>query len=57
MFWISVGNLGVNHFALQLKSKLVETIGDEGETPTYVPESGALTLRREGQTNFVVPSV
>ena len=56
MFWISVGNLGVNHFALQLKSKLVETIGDEGETPTYVPEGGALTLRREGQTNFVVPS-
>ncbi|QDZ22782.1 zinc finger MYND domain-containing protein [Chloropicon primus] len=56
VFWISVGNLGVNQFALQLKSKLTESINDDGGVPTYVPEGGALTVRMEGQTNFVVPA-
>ena len=59
VFWISVGNLGVNKFALQLKSKMVEAVGGDGDgdaiSPTYVPEGGALTVVAEGQTNFVVP--
>ena len=55
VFWISVGNLGVNQFALQLKSKLIESINLDDEA-TYVPEGGALTVRLPGQKNFVAAS-
>lgn len=59
VFWISVGNLGTSNFALQLKSKLVESVGESNADQAkavYVPEGGALTIRSQRQTNFVAPA-